>query len=240
MPMARRLRIALVMLALTCFGQPASAADRLPTQVDLRPRLAAYDLPPRAQGARNTCSVFVATGALEFALSRRLGQGVTLSVEYLNWAANQVVGNRTKDRGQFFHHLLQGFERHGIVTEAEMPYRPQFDPAYTPSAALRSRARQVAERGLVVHWINPWRKEPGLTEAQLGEIKSVLARGWPVAAGATHSRLLVGYADDPRQPGGGSFLTKDSGKAAFARITYEFARTRLGDVFWVEAPGAPQ
>ena len=64
----------------------------------------------------------------------------------------------------------------------------------------------------------------------------MLAKGYPVAAGSSHSRLLVGYADDPGQPGGGFFLTKDSGKAAFDLVTYDFAKTKVGDVFWVEAP----
>ena len=47
---------------------------------------------------------------------------------------------------------------------------------------------------------------------------------------------VVGYADDASQPGGGVFLTKDSGSAAFDLVTYEFAKTKIGDVFWVEAP----
>ena len=45
------------------------------------------------QGDRGTCSVFTTTSALEFAFSRYMGKSVRLSVEYLNWAANQVTGN---------------------------------------------------------------------------------------------------------------------------------------------------
>ena len=81
---------------------------------------------------------------------------------------------------------------------------------------------------------------PGLTDQQLREIKETLASGWPVAAGSSHSLLLVGYVNDLKQPGGGVFITKDSGKAAFDSVTYEFAKTKIGDVFWVEAPPKPK
>lgn len=55
----------------------------------------------------------------------------------------------------------------------------------------------------------------------------------PVAAGASHSRLFVGYVDDEKEPGGGVFLTKDSG--SYSRVTYEFAKTQVNDFFWVDA-----
>jgi hypothetical protein len=42
------------------------------------------------------------------------------------------------------------------------------------------------------------------------EINGVLAKGWPVAAGSEHSRLFVGYRDDPTKPGGGLFIVKNS------------------------------
>ena len=60
--------------------------------------------------------------------------------------------------------------------------------------------------------------------------------GWPVAAGSDHSRLFVGYQDDPGQPGGGTFVTMDSALGKFASVSYEFAITRLGDAFWAESP----
>jgi hypothetical protein len=66
------------------------------------------------------------------------------------------------------------------------------------------------------------------------EIRRVLASGYPVASGASHSRLLVGYKDDPAAPGGGIFLTKDSGSGRFDSITYDFAIKEICDAFWVE------
>lgn len=208
----------------------------LPKSVDLRPQLESWGLLPRSQGSRNTCSVFVTAGALEFAVSRHYARGTVLSVEYLNWACNRVIRNETADRGQFFHDLLRGFEAHGICPETDMPYQARFDPALRPSEKAMASAGEIRKLGVRIHWINPWKPQPGLTDDHLRRIKAVLAGGYPVAAGSSHSRLLVGYADDARQPGGGLFLTKDSGAAAFASITYAFAKEMVGDVFWVEAP----
>ncbi len=74
-----------------------------------------------------------------------------------------------------------------------------------------------------------------MTEGQFHEIKAVLAMGWPVAAGASHSRLLVGFRDDSQQPGGGFFIAKDSGAGGYRQVTYKFVKRKVADVFWVEA-----
>jgi hypothetical protein len=223
-------------------GSGADSAERsaaIPPAVDLRPQFASFDLTPRRQGKRNTCSVFTTTAALEFALSRHLGEGTQLSVEYLNWACNQVTRHKPVDRGQFFHDLLKGFDQHGICLEAEMPYAKTFSADYAPSHRAIDEAQQISATPFTIHWINPWKKTQGLSESQLHEIKVVLASGWPVAAGSNHSRLLVGYTDDANQPGGGSFITKDSGKGKYSTVTYEFAKSKIGDVFWIEAPLKP-
>lgn len=218
-----------------------STADRgepLPPVIDLRPALVKLGMRPRRQGPRNTCSVFTATAAIEFALARRNRRGEPLSPEYLNWAANQVTGNRTHDHGQFFHNLLKGFEKFGICSERELPYAERIDPALAPSLELQAHARRVLEQGLRVHWIRRWTPEQGLSDEQFDQIKRVLAAGWPVAAGSNHSRLLVGYADQPDQPGGGQFATMDSGTGRFDAVTYEFVRTKVADAFWVESSPA--
>jgi len=167
-----------------------------------------------------------------------LGQGTLLSVEYLNWAANEVTGDPTD--GGFFHDLLKGFNRHGICLEADMPYQKRFNPQLRPSDQAIQRAKDILDMGLSVHWINPLRRRPGLTDDLLHEIQAVLARGYPVAAGSSHSRLIVGYVVDAGQPGGGYFLIKDSGAAAYNTITFKFAADHVGDVFWVEAPARPR
>lgn len=102
--------------------------------VDLRPELKRIGLPVKSQGPRNTCSVCTMTAAMEYALSKKVGRSVPLSTEYLNWACNQIIGNRTADRGQFFHDLEKGFERWGICVEQAMPYASAFQPDYAPSA----------------------------------------------------------------------------------------------------------
>lgn len=208
-----------------------------PAEVDLRPEFLALELPPRRQGRRNTCSVFTTAAAMEFALSKQSGRSFPLSVEYLNWSCNQVIDNQTADRGQFFHHLLEGFARHGVCREEQMPYTRRFDPELAPSDEAKAAAAEVRDMGLTVHWIKPInRRNPGLNDEQFDEARRVLAAGWPVAAGASHSRLLVGYRDDAEAAGGGVFYTKDSGSGRFAEVTYEFARNDINDAFWVAPP----
>lgn len=202
--------------------------------VDLVPEMTRIGFVPRGQGARNTCSVFTTMGVLEYAAYQRTGDARKLSVDYLNWACNQVIGNQTEDRGQFFKDLLQGFEQYGICREDEMPYRPAFEPDYAPADEARKTAEGIRSLGLTVHWVNPLGKGC-ITREQLDEIRGVLASGYPVAAGSYHSVLLVGYIDDPAEPGGGSFLIRDSGGPGhYFEMSYEEALGRVGDVFWVE------
>ncbi|MFO0946964.1 MAG: C1 family peptidase [Planctomycetota bacterium] len=215
----------------------ASTKD-LPSSVDLRPEMEAWKLFPKRQGKRNTCSVFVTVGAMEYAVSKHAGEGRPLSVEYLNWACNQVIGNRTADRGQFFHDLLRGFEKHGICSEELMPYQQRYTPL-EPSAKAVMQAASVRDLGLKVHWIRRWSKNSGLTEEQFVAIKTTLAEGWPVCAGSNHSRLLVGYVDD-ESSAGGRFITSDSAIGRYGEISYPWAREHIYDLFWVESPLSPQ
>lgn len=216
----------------------AAQTDELPPQVDLRPELTKLDLGPRRQGSRNTCSVFTTTAALEFALAKHRGKGEKLSIEYLNWACNQVIDNATEDRGQFFHHLLRAFRKYGICPESEMPYRWHFNPKLSPSDDAKKQAKEIGDEQFEVHWIKRIRPDARLSDEQFVEIKQTLAKGFPVAAGASHSRLFVGYMDDAGKEGGGVFLTKDSGEGRFSEVTYEFAKKELNDAFWVEIPPA--
>ncbi|MCC7083804.1 MAG: hypothetical protein IT427_02225 [Pirellulales bacterium] len=212
----------------------AQTADPLPAKVDLRPELEKYGLGPRQQGKRSTCSVFTTAAAYEFALAKHRGRGEPLSVEYLNWASNQLLG-RNEDLGQFFHHLVRAIGKYGACPEADMPYRQKFDPAFAPSDDAKKHAHEFGDLGFQVHWIKRFHPER-LSDEQFLEIKKTLARGFPVAAGASHSRLFVGYRDDPAKDGGGIFLTKDSGAGRFAEVTYEFAKKEVNDAYWVNIP----
>src|SRR5690349_13877171 len=108
----RSLMILMVAVAGTAstLGQAQQTATdnskTLPAAVDLRPELDKLGLGPRSQGSRPTCSVFTTEAALEFALAKKTGHGVVLSVEYLNWASNDVMKDATD--GGFFHDLLKG------------------------------------------------------------------------------------------------------------------------------------
>jgi len=207
-----------------------------PREVDLRPQLLELGFAPRAQGPRPTCSVFTTCSALEFALARVEPRPVRMSVEFVNWAANQCSHDNAD--GDFFHQCLAGFEREGLCAEASEPYAAAWDPAANPAPAALAEAHALRERAraeIAIHWIVPWVPNRfGLSDAQFAEVKRTLAAGWPVAAGAGHSRLLVGYRDDPAAPGGGVFLTCDSALAAFSEVPYRFVHDEVADVFWVE------
>ena len=79
-------------------GRESKAAE--PESVDLRPAFGHWGLPSRAQGVRPTCSVFVVTGAMEYALADKQRHGTRLSVEFLNWASNRAIRKRA-DGGVF-------------------------------------------------------------------------------------------------------------------------------------------
>lgn len=218
---------------------PPATSPQLPKEVDLRPQFREFGLVPRVQGHRGTCSVFTTVGALEFALAKRQGKGTPLSVEYLNWACNEVINNHTHDRGQFFHHLLEAYSKYGVCPEQEMPYQKNFDPKLQPSEKAAEAAKALLNEGFQIHWIRVIGRGKGLRNWHMKDIKETLAKGWPVAAGSDHSRLIVGYLDDDRYPGGGLFRTKDSQKDYFDSVTYEFATTKMDDVFWIESTTGP-
>jgi len=213
-----------------------AACGEAPRAVDLRPEFEQLALPPRNQGPRPTCSIFATCSSLEFALARAERKPVRMSPEFLNWAANQVSHDNAD--GDFFHQALAGFAREGLCAESSEPYAAAWDPSANPPATALAEAHALRERTrakLAVHWIVPWVPNRfGLSAQQFAEVKRTLAAGWPVAAGAGHSRLLVGYRDDPAAPGGGVFVTSDSALAAYGEVSFDFVRKEVADVFWVE------
>jgi len=224
--------------------------------VDLRPEFKRLGLDVRSQGDRNTCSVFTMAGALEFALAKR-GKTEPLSVEFLNWASNDAA-RRTED-GSYFSDLWKGFRAYGACVEADMPYQSEYNVSLRPSADARARAESLRDAGLHMHWIKRWNPSFGASSQQLKQIKRVLREGWPVCGGFLwpkkgqqqwtegvlnvrprhqmrdgHSVLLVGYRDDPSQPGGGMFLINNSDKGpANEALSYEYIRAYMNDAVWV-------
>lgn len=211
-----------------------------PTACDLRPQFAALGLAPRHQGHRPTCSICTTVAALEYAFARATGHGERLSAEYLNWAANAATG-RTDD-GDFFHCALAGYERFGVCREALLPYREQFaaDLVPSPDALVDGGCRLAAGRqALRVRWLRPNDGSRGLSPAQLAAVHAALRAGTPVAVGAAHSRLLVGFRPDATVPGGGAFLTLDSGSGSFAEVSAQYVATEICDAFVVEGNARP-
>jgi len=225
-----------------------------PAEVDLRPRFAAYGLPPRAQGARDTCSLFALVGVLEFEYAGVEASPVRLSEEFLNWASHQTNG-RSQD-GSFFSDGLNGLRAYGVCRNSLMPYAPTYNSEAAPSGQARQEA--LVRRAVTAVWIKRWDAKTGLTEGQLSRIRQTLAEGHPVAAGMRwpkreqygpghlmlvpspdavfdgHSVILVGYRDDPSQPGGGSFLFRNSSGPAwrdggYARLPYAYAAAYVND-----------
>jgi hypothetical protein len=207
----------------------------LPSAVDLKANFERWQLLQRKQGARNTCSVFATAGAMEFAVARKLNRGIPLSVEFLNWAGDQVI-NRAQD-GHFFSSVIQGYEKYGICPEGDMPYADKFRAEYQPSEQARAAALALHEVDLQFHWLRPNDGTQGLTDGHIRGIKEVLAKGWPVAAGSYHSILFIGYRDDAALEGGGEFFVRDSGGGNERTLSYTAAKVRMCDLFWVETSG---
>lgn len=104
-----------------------------------------------------------------------------------------------------------------------MPFAPKFDPSVEPSpAAIRDAARLRESR---LRWQYIYGRSDGEV---IRKAKGVLAKGWPIMAGSHHSVLLVGYVDNPGNPGGGHFITMDSGadhgKGAYGAVSYSMIR----------------
>ncbi len=235
---------------------PVVSTKAVAGEVDLRPELAKLGFEPRNQGSRPTCSVFAFTGALEFAMAKARQRGERLSVEYLNWAANQR--RRDVRDGGFFSGMWKGFSRHGICAEEGMPYLPAFDPERGPDPKATKEAEGLRELALRDQWIKEWNVNTGLSDTEFAKLKEVLRSGWPVCGGFRwpkraawkdgvlemrepdqvfdgHSVLLTGYRDDASQPGGGVFLIRDSNSGKDVAMPYDYARAYMNDALWIEA-----
>jgi len=238
-------------------NNPSTALEILPPTADLRPALAAWKLTPRQQGARDTCSVFTMVGALEFAVAKCEGHGERLSVEFLNWSANQ---HRRPGDGGFFSDMWRGFSDYGICSEPQMPYEDRFDLARKPDATALAEAKGRLNLGLQHHWIKEWNVNTGLTSGEFLGVKRRLTEGWPVCGGFRwpsnpvwnagvlqicpsnavfdgHSVLLVGYRDDASQAGGGVFLFRNSNNGgADGWMPYAYAQAYMNDALWIDGP----
>lgn len=216
-------------------SNPPASAPKTVTSIDLRGEFSRYGLPIKPQGRRNTCQVFTFTGALEYALARGSGYtGLRLSEEYLNWAADEVAGE--KDDGAAYEELIAAFEQWGIASERYMPYLPRYNTNLTPPPLALTSAKEIWNLGFKRHWVAQ-RTTNGLTDEHINTMRKVLASGWPLCAyGHLHSILIVGFQDDPKMPGGGQFITRNSATQRYETIFYEASKTEFGSVLWIELP----
>ena len=234
----------------------SSESSQLPASVDLRPLFEKYGFARSQQGARNTCSVFTLTGALEFAIAHRQGHTPRLSVEFLNWAANKARGE--DQDGGFFSDMWNGYSKYGICAASEFPYEKAFDNSHSPPPEALADAKKRLGLGLRTNWIKAWNVNTGLSEAEFLAIKRTLSRGWPVCGGLRwpkkeqwvgkvlqmcgpeavrdgHSVLLVGYREDASQPGGGVFIFRNTaGAGEDGLMPYVYARQYMNDAIWID------
>src|SRR5437762_9489687 len=237
------------------WGQPPR---RLPREFTLAPDFRNVGL-ARAQGERDVCSLFALTALAEFEEGKDNPHAhAKLSEEFLIWAANQATG-RTGDQAMFYE-AVHGLNALGICREQLMPYLTTSGAGREPTPSAMLDAKQRSGRWKT-HWIRRWDTKRSLSDDDLVAIKEALASHHPVACGLRwprsvsgneilavpppdqvfdgHSVALIGYQDNPRQPGGGAFLFRNSqgpkwGTAGNGTLSYAYARAYANDALWLE------
>ena len=246
------LRAVHVIVCALLIGGPAYSQGKT-----LRPLFEQYRITMKDQGSRPTCSIFTLVGLIEFERAHVLGDTISLSVEYLNWAADMMDGVRRD--GSFFHFAIDGMSRYGICSDDYMPYATRFTNKVEPSEAAKKEA-EARKTGKQV-WIKAWDPKNGVTAEQLKQIQEQLDNSHPVAIGFRwpkkevenkyleggelavvteeevfdgHSVLIVGYQTDAATPGGGYLIFKNShgesfGDKGYGRIPYAYAMLYAND-----------
>lgn len=250
-----------MLVVILALASPA-AAD-LPAEADLRPIFAAHGLEAKSQAPRGCCSLFALCGVLEFELAQSGARTAPLSEEFLNWASHQSNGRRTD--GSFFSDALRGLWLYGVCREDLWPYAPSFDPDATPSPEALADA--ATRRNVSARWIKRWDVNTGMTGQMLAQMRQELYDGHPVALGMRwpkreqflegdvlavpepqdvfdgHSVLLVGYRDDPAQPGGGLFVFRNHAgpqwrQNGYASLPYDYVARYGNDALTLRVGGA--
>src|SRR5437868_3842181 len=81
-------------------ARPVFVVDNKP-EVDLRPEIDALGIPVRAQGGRNTCSVFATTFLLDYMYAKHYGvKNADYSEEFLNYASNKAIRSEERRVGK--------------------------------------------------------------------------------------------------------------------------------------------
>lgn len=247
---------------------PAEGEEPLPKKVSLVEEFDKLGFPPLQQGNQDSCGVFAVTSLVEFESERNApAPHKPLSEGYIIWAACDVTG-KTHEQSMFYE-ITAALNKEGICTAEAMPYAKAFNLNRKPSAAALAESRPYRERWQV-NWIRLWAYEPALTNMQMDQIKRALKEEHPVAIGVRwpstsddaklqsqlvtppdardvfdgHAIALVGYEDDPKKPGGGTFTFRNSfgpkwADHGYGTISYAYARQYANDSLWLQM-GAPR
>lgn len=232
-----------------------SFSKGFPQGKDLRPLFEKYGISVKDQGSRGTCSIFTIVGLIEFERAHVLKDNTPLSVEYLNWSANQIEGINAD--GSFFNYAIDGMAKYGICADDYMPYATRFTEKVEPSESAKKDA--ISRKMGKQIWIKQWNPKNGITKEQLHEVQKQLDANHPVAIGFQwpkqgeaigehgelavverenvfdgHSILIVGYQADEKTPGGGYLIFKNSfgesfGDKGYGRIPYAYALLYAND-----------
>ncbi|MBB6051210.1 C1 family peptidase [Armatimonas rosea] len=209
----------------------------LQPDADLRPLIASYGLPIKAQGARGTCSVFAMTFLLEYNWASWGEKNKTaLSEEYLNWATNKATNNQND--GDFFKNIAAGFKSYGVGDAALAPYQSAFNPGWQPTkSAIDGGTYRSLEQKF---WVVFDDGVMGKSQEELDKVCHLLDNKIPVAIGQAwpntkqgatytfgsalglnflndftgpkggHSMVAVGYKRSKEYPGGGYLIFRNS------------------------------
>lgn len=220
-------------------GEPGGVQAVDPAMVNLTGTLG----PVRRQGRRWTCVAHSIGALLEYRL-RSENLGVSLSPQFLYWAAKQVDGD-SEGRGTWIEFCLREAAIRGAPNEATWPYNPEDIPGNEsqgppPQAAVGEAGQQLA----------PPMREVGSRNGRFGlttqQIVDELASGSPVAFSvatpdaiwvhddqvrqtgfvtmplpgtevhSAHAILAVGYGEDPDIAGGIYLIFRNSWGAEWA------------------------
>jgi C1A family cysteine protease len=217
--------------------------------IDLRDEIAKRGIAIRNQGGRGTCSVQAMTFLLEYAYTSMCGNSYnSLSVEYLNHMANVVSGRR--DDGDFFHNILDGYNENGIIFNSALPYNRTMKYVYsTMDNTINNNNLTNSGRGLInsmffkAKFIKPFGEPTGLSNSQFNLVLRYLDRGIPVAIGRAHSKVLVGYRRDKRDPSKGTFVFRNSygvgtGDQGYDEESFQKVINEASDAIVFEIPKA--
>ena len=205
-----------------------------------------------------TCSVFALTGLLEFEYAKRQESVIPLSVEYLNWASNQISGKN--EDGSYFSDAVTALKKYGISANDLFPYYVKnYNGKVAPSPMAVRDAKK--RRSVQAKWIKVWDANTGMSMEQMARVKEQIMGEHPVAIGFRwpkkdnryrqvvngmmtvppvegvfdgHSVLIVGFKDDPELPGGGYFIFKNSygkdyGEKGYGKMPYEYVLKYAND-----------